>query len=116
MMQTLEQKNTETAVAFIEELGKRGDLERTEQFFAGQMMEAFTNRHWTVEETLAQGEKVTARVIITGTHSGMFAGHAPTGKQVRIAQFHELRVVDGSVVHHRPWFDTGTLLPQLKAE
>ncbi|NEN85690.1 ester cyclase [Paenibacillus elgii] len=114
-MKTVEQKNIEIVTAFIEAAGNRSELDRTEQFFAEQFGEAFTDRHYAVDEILAQGEKVTARIAITGTHQGAFAGKAPTGRSVKITQFREFRVVDGQIVAHRGWFDTGTLLPQLQA-
>lgn len=114
-MKTVGQKNVEIVTAFIEAAENRSELDRTEQFFAEQLGEAFTDRHYAVGEILAQGEKVTARIIITGTHQGAFAGKAPTGKSVKITQFREFRVVDGRIAEHCGWFDTGTLLPQLQA-
>nr|WP_259618106.1 ester cyclase [Paenibacillus doosanensis] len=115
-MSSIEQKNTETAAALIGELIRKGVLERTDQFFSGQLCEAFTERSYDIEETLAQGDKVVARVVITAAHSGMFAGAAPTGRRVKITQFHEFRIVSGNIEEHRGWFDTGTLLPQLQAK
>ncbi|WP_010502921.1 ester cyclase [Paenibacillus elgii] len=114
-MKTVEQKNIEIVTAFIEATENRSELDRTEQFFAEQLGEAFADRHYAIDEILAQGEKVTARIAITGTHQGAFAGKAPTGRSVKITQFREFRVVDGQIVEHRGWFDTGTLLPQLQA-
>lgn len=114
-MKTMEQRNVEAVTAFIEDASNRSELDRTEQFFAEQLVEAFTDRHFAVDEFLAQGEKVTARILITGTHTGMFAGNAPTGKSVTITQFREFRVVDGKIAEQHGWFDTGTLLPQIQA-
>jgi predicted ester cyclase len=114
-MKTIEQRNVDTVTAFIEALWHQGDLERTDQFFAGQIAEAFTDRHYEVDEILALGEKVVARIVLTGTHTGTFAGNPPTGKSVRITQFREFRVVDGRIAERFVWFDTGTLLPQIQA-
>lgn len=114
-MKTAEQNNIDTVTAFIGNVSNRGHLDRTDQFFAEQMREAFTDRHYEVDEILAQGEKVVARIIITAAHTGTFAGIAPTGKPVKITQFREFRVADGIVADHSGWFDTGMLLPQLQA-
>lgn len=114
-MKTVEQKNTEIVTTFIEAAENRSELDRTEQFFAEQLGEAFTDRHYVVDEILAQGDKVTARIMITATHQGAFADKAATGRSVKITQFREFRVVDGQIAEHRGWFDTGTLLPQLQA-
>lgn len=114
-MKTVEQNNVEAVTAFIDDISNQGVLDHTDQFFAEQLGVAFTDRHYAVDEILAQGEKVTARILITGTHTGMFAGNAPTGKSVKITQFREFRVVDGKIAEHRGWFDSGTLLPQIQA-
>ncbi|CAG7653982.1 ester cyclase [Paenibacillus allorhizosphaerae] len=113
-MKSIEQNNKATVAAFIEDAWNRNELDRTDQFFAEKMREAFTDRHYVIDEMLAQGEKVVARILITGTHKGTFAEIAPTVKTVKIAHFREFRVVDGRIVEHRGWFDTGTLLPQLQ--
>lgn len=115
-MKTMEQNNVEAVTAFIEDFSNQSDLDCTDQFFAQQIREAFADRHYTVDEILAQGEKVVARIFMAGTHKGTFAGNAPTGKSVKATQFREFRVVDGNIVEHRGWFDTATLLPQIQAE
>ncbi|MBB6672194.1 ester cyclase [Cohnella nanjingensis] len=114
-MTNTEQKNAETVIAFIEELRQRGELEHTDQFFAPQIGEAFSDRQFAVDEIFAQGDKVIARILITGTHTGMFAGHAPTGQSAKITQFREFRLADGRIAEQRAWVDTGTLLPQIQA-
>jgi predicted ester cyclase len=113
-MSTMEQKNVEAVTAFIEDILNQSDLMYTDQFFAKQIGEAFTDRHYAVDEILAQGEKVVARILIQGMHTGTFAGHSPTGKSVKVTQFREFRVVDGEIIENRGWFDTGTLLPQIQ--
>ncbi|WP_028609266.1 ester cyclase [Paenibacillus harenae] len=114
-MNALERKNVEAVTAFIENEANHGELYRTDQFFAPQITEAFTDRSCAVDEILIQGDKVTARILITGTHTGSFAGNLPTGKAVKVTQFREFRVVDGEIIEHRGWFDTGTLLHQIQA-
>ncbi len=114
-MKTLEQANVEIVTAFIEDAANQSILDQTDQFFAPQIAAAFTDRRYTVDEILVQGEKVIARIIMTAVHSGEFAGNAPTGKVVRATQFREFRVMDGTIAEHRGWFDTATLLPQIQA-
>lgn len=115
-MKTMEQKNVDAVTAFIEDLSNQSILDHTNQFFAEQIVEAFADRRYTVDEILAQGEKIIARIIMAGTNIGAFAGNAPTGKLVKATQFREFRVVDGKIAEHRGWFDTATLLPQLQAQ
>ncbi|MEC0254212.1 ester cyclase [Paenibacillus lautus] len=115
-MKTIEQNNIEMVTAKIEEMWNKGDIYHTDQFFAEQMAQAFENQHYILAETLAQGEKVIARIVITGTHNGNFAGNPPTDKSVQITQFREFHIVDGKIADQSGWFDTGTLLPQIQAK
>ncbi|MBA7605032.1 Aklanonic acid methyl ester cyclase DnrD [subsurface metagenome] len=43
---------------------------------------AFPDLHMTVEDMVAEGDKVAQRITIRGTHKGELMGIAPTGKQV----------------------------------
>ncbi|WP_409345366.1 ester cyclase [Paenibacillus sp. MBLB4367] len=114
-MQTMERKNVETVTAFIEDIANRSLLEKTDQFFIPQFVEAFSDRRYTVDEILVQEAKVIAKIFMTAVHSGHFAGSAPTGKTVKATQFREFRFIDGKIAEHRGWFDTATLLPQIQA-
>ncbi|MGO4274930.1 ester cyclase [Paenibacillus sp. TAF58] len=114
-MKTIELINIETVTAFIKASANQNDLDCTDQFFSSQIGEAFPDKHYSVEEVIAQGEKVIARIFMTGTHIGTFAGHLPTGNSIKATQFREFRIVDGQIVEHRGWFETATLLPQIKA-
>lgn len=115
-MNTTEQTNAAAVTAFIEDIANSGLLEKTDQFFAPQMTEAFTDRRYSVDEILVQGEKAIARIFMTAVHSGHFVGNAPTGKTVKATQFREFRLIDGKIAEHRGWFDTATLLPQIQAQ
>lgn len=115
-METMEHKNAATVNSFIEDAANWGVLEKTDQFFVPQFVEAFTDRRFAVDEVMAQGEKVVARIFMTALHSGHFAGNAPTGKKVTATQFREFRVIDGKITEHRGWFDTAALLPQIQAQ
>src|SRR5215469_2603092 len=44
---------------------------------------AFPDLHCTIEELVAEGDTVAARVTLSGTHLGPFIGIAPTGRSVR---------------------------------
>jgi predicted ester cyclase len=52
----------------------------------------------SVEDTVAEGDKVAGRVTWQGTHSGPFMGLAATGKPVTVAAIHILRFEDGLAV------------------
>ncbi len=47
---------------------------------------------------VAEGDKVVARVIWTGTHQGEFQGIAPTGKKVTLKAITIYRILGGKIV------------------
>jgi steroid delta-isomerase-like uncharacterized protein len=76
---------------------------------------AFPDFHMTIEDLVAEGDKVVARVTASGTHQGAFMGIAPTGKRFTEAQMHLVRVVDGKVIEHWDVRDDLDMLQQLGA-
>ncbi len=74
---------------------------------------AFPDVHHTVEELVAEGDTVAARVTWSGTHRGPFLGIAPTGRAVRQAQMHFIRFRNGQVVEHWAVRDDLGLMQQL---
>jgi serine phosphatase RsbU (regulator of sigma subunit) len=57
-----------------------GDVKR----FQGEFRSAFLDLHATVEDQIAEGDKVVSRWKMRGTHEGEFRGIAPTGEEVEI--------------------------------
>jgi predicted ester cyclase len=88
------------------------DSEGWTQFIAS-FVEAFPDLRLTVENIVAQGELVAARVAFRGTHTGEFQGIPPTNRQVAFSSIELDRMVDGKVQEH--WFqlDQIALLRQL---
>ena len=50
----------------------------------GMMRGGFPDIQWTLEETIAEGDKVAARFTMRGTHKGTFYGVPPTGKKIEV--------------------------------
>ena len=77
--------------------------------------EAFPDMHITIEDLIAQGDKVAMRYTLRGTHQGEFEGIPATWRKVTITGIDIYRFSDGKVVEwwHRP--DTLALLAQLGA-
>jgi len=59
---------------------------------------AFPDLHATVEDMVAEGDKVAHRLILRGTHKGDLMGIAPTGKQVTLSAITISRFVGGKEV------------------
>ena len=62
--------------------------------------EGFPDLTIAVEDVMAEGDKVTARVTMHGTHSGEFQGIAPTGRRVEVRALDMFRIEHGKNVEH----------------
>ena len=69
-------------------------LEQSKQYSTG-MQAALPDAKGTIDDMIAEGDKVAARYTIQGTHKGAFRGIAPTGKQITITGFEIDRVAGG---------------------
>jgi len=56
--------------------------------------------HTAIEDLIAEGDKVVARVRITGTHTGDFYGIPSTGKHIDLSGIYIVRIADGKIVEH----------------
>jgi predicted ester cyclase len=61
---------------------------------------AFPDFRLTIEDLVADGSTVWLRMVATGTNTGSFMGHAPTGRPMRTDVFDVIRVEDGLMVEH----------------
>lgn len=59
---------------------------------------AFPDLHYTVEALVAEGDQVVTRWQASGTHSGKFGLHNPTGEQMAWAGMTIWRIADGQIV------------------
>ncbi len=75
--------------------------------------QAFPDSYFTVEEMVAEGDKVATRKTFHGTHQGEFMGIPPTGQQVSIGLIDIVRIADGKVVEHWSMGDTLGMMQQL---
>lgn len=58
----------------------------------------FPDGHMTIDDLLAEGDKVVIRMTWRGTHNGPFYGVAPTGRPVTVTSMGIDRVVNGKIV------------------
>ena len=71
---------------------------------------------FTIEDVIAEGEKVAVRLTTTATHSGTFMGMPATGRRYSISEIHIFRIREGQVTEHRHDFDKMSLMQQLKGD
>ena len=95
------------------------DVERQQHGPAGflatsrWLRDAFSNLRFELQETLAEGGTVMAAAVMTGEHTGVFNGIAPTGRPISHKQVHIFTVTDGQITRHRAVRDDLGLLLQL---
>jgi predicted ester cyclase len=76
-------------------------------------LNAFPDIKATVEDLLADGDKVVALVSIRGTQQGAFRDVSPTGKPITVMGINIFRIVNGKIVEHWGLADRLSALQQL---
>ena len=72
--------------------GREGFKQTTRALF-----KVFPDLKITIEDVIAEGDKVVARVTGIGTHQGEFMGIAPTGKKVTVSYIRIFRIANGKI-------------------
>lgn len=132
------QSNSNIVRHFITEVLNQGKIESAGEFFWEDMVEqvplpgqgpglrglqdvlrgmraAFPDMHWTVEEQIAEGDKVMTRFEWTGTHQAEFFGVPATGRPVRVWGVVIDRLEGGKIKDTRIIMDALGLMMQLGA-
>jgi predicted ester cyclase len=121
------EKNKAIVRDLVEGLWNEGRAKAIDDYFAPDMREAivrhhdelraaFTELRVSIEELIAEGDKVAARLVVTGIHDrGPFAGQPPTGRRLTWASHRFYRFSDGRVVETRAIQDRLGLMQQLGA-
>ena len=78
---------------------------------------AFPDLHMTIDDMVAEGDRVAYRWTVRGTHRGAHTqlGIAPTGKQVTGWGMSIDRIVGGKIVETWNRYDSLGLMQQLEA-
>ncbi len=90
------------------------DREGWSAWFTG-FREAFPDAEFTVEDMVADGDRVAARLTMRGTHRGALNGIPPTGREVIVTGMSIERVTDGRIVEGWNENDALGMLGQLGA-
>jgi steroid delta-isomerase-like uncharacterized protein len=124
---------------YVEEVGNEGNLDLVEEIFdrylshqpdghaeergpqdvkrfIGEFHQAFPDFHTTIEDQIAEGDKVVTRWTMRGTHQGEFRGIAPTGELIKVTGIGIFRFSEGGkVVESWDNFDQLGMMRQLGA-
>lgn len=74
---------------------------------------AFPDMTVSVEDMLAEGDRVATRTVIRGTHRGPLNGIAPTGRQATMKANHLFRCQAGKIIQRHGQMDRLELMMQL---
>ncbi len=130
--------NKGVIMTFIEEVINQGRLERADDLVVedfveldplpgqaqgreglkeviGQIRSAFPDIRWTVDEMVAEGDKVFSRFTWSGTHEGAFLGVPATGRRITVKGMVIDRLVSGKMADSRILMDTLGMMQQLGA-
>jgi steroid delta-isomerase-like uncharacterized protein len=82
--------------------------------FVRDLRHGFPDLKVTIDQMIAEGEIVSIRSHVTGTHRGKYRGIPPTGRKIAQTQLHMFRVADGQI--HETWqeIDGLGIMQQLK--
>lgn len=77
------------------------------------MVTGFPDYQTVIDDLFAEGDKVVARITMSGTHLGSFMGIPATGKHVEFTGIYIARISNGKIVEHWGEEDGVSLLSQL---
>ena len=92
-------------------LAEAGPNEYKQAF--SRLRRAFPDAHWTLEDLLADGDKVIGRWTFRGVHDGPFFNIPPSGKQVTYPIIGIYRVANGRIAEDWHIFHSLGLWQQL---
>ncbi len=70
----------------------------------GFLYETLPDWQWTLDDLVAEGDRVVARLTVRGTHRGsgipFLRGTPPTGRSITWTHHHTFRFVNGKIAEH----------------
>ena len=78
--------------------------------------ESFPDLNYSVKESVAVGDLVITRSMVTGTHRGEFQGIPATGNRVEFSSINMCRLRNGKIVEERQEDDVLGMMQQLGME
>lgn len=92
--------------------GMEGNRDGLKAFFT-TFRGAFPDLHYTVDDVIAEGDRVVQRTTAHGTMKGDFAGMPASGKSASWSEVHITRLSNGKLAEHWAVIDQLGMLQQL---
>jgi steroid delta-isomerase-like uncharacterized protein len=129
-------ENTANSTRFMEEVINKGNVAAIDQLAAPNFVDhsappgvpadregakifvtafrtAFPDLHYTLKDSIAEGDKVVQRATAHGTMKGDFQGMPASGKSATWEEIHITRFADGKAIEHWAVVDQLSMLAQL---
>jgi predicted ester cyclase len=103
----------------VDSIGEYWADERMREAVTGGCLsyfDAFPDLHISLDELIAEDERVFVRTTMTGTHDGEYKGIAPTGRNVATDCAEVYRLADGKIVGYWCLLNVAGLMRQLTEE
>ena len=91
----------------------RFNREQLKQATQNVGLAAFPDLEVTIEEMIAEDDKVMVRWTQRGTHLGPFMDIPPTSKQISYSGINIFRVANGQIVEDTPYWNFDSVIKQL---
>jgi len=122
----------------VEEVFNRGNVSRVDEFMAPDFVDhegvpgypptregfkqsipmlrsGMPDFNATIDDVVAEGDRVVIRMTWRGTQTGEFMGMSPTGKSISVGVIDIFRIAGGKVVEHWGLMDSMAMMQQLGA-
>jgi steroid delta-isomerase-like uncharacterized protein len=122
------EQNKELVRSYYTEILNGRNLDAVGDFYADERLvegvrrgcfayfQAFPDLHISVDELIAEGDRVFSRTTMTGTHDGEYKGIPATGRQVSADAAEVFRIVDGKFAGYWCLTNVAGLMRQLTDE
>jgi steroid delta-isomerase-like uncharacterized protein len=111
-MDVFDELNAEDFVNLSAPPGMPTDREGGKMYLGG-FLSAFPDSKVTVDDMIAEGDRVATKKTLTGTHTGEFMGIPATGNRVTLQFVDILRLRDGRIIEHWLSMDQLSFMQQL---
>ncbi len=121
---------------YVEEIHNKVNLDALDQFYAVDFVDhnawpgippgiegmrqtyaiihsAVSNLHVTIDDMIAEEDRIVVRFTANAVHTGEFMGIPATGKEISMMEIRIYRIDDGKIVEHWGLMDSATLMQQI---
>jgi steroid delta-isomerase-like uncharacterized protein len=122
-MSTRTESNKALVRRIYDEMWNKGEPAAARQLFTGpqgvekfvvEFLQAFPDLQHTVEEMVAEDERVVVRFTARGTHKGTWKGLAPSGKAVRYSGITLAEIEGEKIIRHQTCWDALDVSEQIE--